>query len=174
MSSGSVVPRIESKDLSLMELFKDFYTVPDFQREYVWAPGHVEKLLTDVFDEFYDEENRLVEGPEYFLGSIVACADSQSTYQLIDGQQRLTTIYLVVCAVRDLKQEADSQVGEAMAGLIRAVSADRKTMDDIARYRLELQYDDRRRGQVLFFDVSMRRCSTRRQEAELLGEEWAG
>ena len=144
MTTGAVVPRIESNDFSLMQLFKDFYTVPDFQREYVWEPGHVEKLLMDVFDEFYDEENRLVEGPEYFLGSIVACADPEGTHQLIDGQQRLTTIYLVICAVRDLMREVAGKEGEAIAGLIRSVSADQKTMADIARYRLELQYDDSR------------------------------
>ncbi len=144
MSSGSVVPRIESNDLSLMDLFKDFYTVPDFQREYVWEPGHVEKLLTDVFDEFYDEENRLIKGPEYFLGSVVGCADEEGTYQLIDGQQRLTTIYLVICAVRDLMREAGESEGEATAGLIRSVSADPETMATISRYRLDLQYDDSR------------------------------
>jgi len=58
---GSVVPKIESNDLSLIDLFKDFYTVPDFQREYVWGREHVEKLLMDVDDEFYDEQDHLAE-----------------------------------------------------------------------------------------------------------------
>jgi len=86
MSQGSVVPRIESDDLSLADLFKDFYVVPDFQREYVWEPEHVEKLLQDVYDEFYDEQSRLTEGAEYFVGSVVACSDRAGAYQLIDGQ----------------------------------------------------------------------------------------
>ena len=69
--------KIESNDLAISEIFKDFYAVPDFQREYVWEREHVEKLLEDVLDEFYDEDNRLIEGPEYFLGSIVACRDHE-------------------------------------------------------------------------------------------------
>lgn len=144
MSSGSVIPRIESKDLSLSELFKDFYTVPDFQREYVWERRHVEKLLIDVSDEFYDAENRITEGPEYFIGSVVVCKDENGTYQLIDGQQRLTTIYLVVCAIRDLLKSQGLPENAAICDWIRAVSADRKTMEVIHRYRLELQYEDSR------------------------------
>jgi len=41
----SATPKIESQDLSVGELFKDFYSVPDFQREYVWQREQVEKLL---------------------------------------------------------------------------------------------------------------------------------
>ena len=74
--------------------------MPDFQREYVWETEHVEKLLQDVQDEFYDEDNRLTPDREYFIGSIVACKDTAGVYQLIDGQQRMTTIFLVVCAIR--------------------------------------------------------------------------
>src|SRR5437899_83764 len=97
------VPKIESADLTLAEVYKDFYTVPDFQREYVWQPENVERLLQDVLDEFYDEDGRLVgNDDEYFLGSIVACpGEKNGTLTLIDGQQRLTTIYLVLCCIRD-------------------------------------------------------------------------
>ena len=63
--------KIESNDLEIAQIFKDFYVVPDFQREYVWEREHVEKLLEDVFDEFYDENTQQIAGPEYFLGSIV-------------------------------------------------------------------------------------------------------
>ena len=46
MSQESI--KIESKDLSVEDLFKDFYTVPDFQREYVWEREQVERLLQDT------------------------------------------------------------------------------------------------------------------------------
>ena len=48
MSEASV--KIESLDLSIESLYKDFYTVPDFQREYVWQREQVEKLLQDAHD----------------------------------------------------------------------------------------------------------------------------
>ncbi|WP_199328404.1 DUF262 domain-containing protein [Anabaena azotica] len=120
-------------------LFKEFYSVPEFQREYVWQKSNVEKLLQDIVFELYDEED-LKEDTEYFLGSIVVFRDSDRTYQLIDGQQRLTTIYLIFCIIRDCLAEY-SQPSKALESLISGVSQDLMTGDDINKYRLSLQYD---------------------------------
>jgi uncharacterized protein with ParB-like and HNH nuclease domain len=73
--------KIESKDLSIEDLYKDFYTVPDFQCEFIWEREQVEKLLQDVHDEFYDEERQLIKGSEYFLGSIVVCLAEDGTFE---------------------------------------------------------------------------------------------
>lgn len=93
----STIPTIESSNLSLSAIFQDFYIVPDFQREYVWQKDQVQKLLEDLFEGLgLDEGDTSVS--EYFLGSIVVYPDStddKQTFQLIDGQQRLTTIYLI-------------------------------------------------------------------------------
>ncbi len=134
--------KIESNDLSISDIFKNFFSVPDFQREYVWEREHVEKLLEDVLDEFYDEEGRQVQGPEYFLGSIVTCRDADGIFQLIDGQQRMTTIYLVLCAARDAIREAGEQPPLVLLGQITHVYADPRTGDDVQRHRLTLQYED--------------------------------
>lgn len=135
-------PKIESADLNLEDLFKDFYCVPDFQREYVWGTEQVEKLLQDVQDEFYDEHNHLTPDREYFIGSIVACKDDNGVYQLIDGQQRMTTIFLVVCAIRDQLEELGETAPESLRKIIRDVAADPVTGDDVSKYRLVLQYED--------------------------------
>ncbi|TAF12584.1 MAG: DUF262 domain-containing protein, partial [Nostocales cyanobacterium] len=66
----ATAPRIESSNLSIADLFREFYSVPDFQREYVWDKSNVEKLLQDIVFELYDEGDPL-EDAEYFLGSIV-------------------------------------------------------------------------------------------------------
>ncbi|MBW2020328.1 MAG: DUF262 domain-containing protein [Deltaproteobacteria bacterium] len=134
--------KIESNDLSIATIFKDFFSVPDFQREYVWEREHVEKLLQDVLDEFYDEEGRLVEGPEYFLGSIVVCKDNNSIFQLIDGQQRMTTIYLILCAARDALIQTGDRPTRVLQAQISDVYPDPKTGEDIERHRLTLQYED--------------------------------
>jgi len=135
-------PKIESLDLNLSDLFKDFYSVPDFQREYVWEAENVEKLLEDVYDEFYDENNRVVEGPEYFIGSIVVCPDGKGTFQLIDGQQRLTTCYLILCAIRDSLANLDINPPATLEWQISAASMDPRTGDNVFRHRLSLQYED--------------------------------
>jgi hypothetical protein len=134
--------KIESVDLTLADLLKDFYSVPDFQREYVWQQDQVERLLMDVVDEFYDEEGRLEPGErEYFIGSIVACHAEDGTLALIDGQQRLTTIYLVLCAIRDSLLSQDAGRSSTLEQQLAATSAD-SSGNDVHRFRLSLQYED--------------------------------
>lgn len=133
--------KIESSDLSLSDLYKDFYAVPDFQREYVWETENVEKLLNDIHDEFYDERGLVHGSPEYFIGSIVACKDNKGVFQLIDGQQRMTTTYLVLCAIRDTLKKFSAE-SKALAEMIHAVSSDARTGEDVEQYRLVLQYED--------------------------------
>lgn len=140
MSTSSF--RIESTDLTIEQIFKDFYSVPDFQREYVWQTENVEKLLQDIFEEFYDEDMKLIEGPEYFLGSVVVCKDEESIFQLIDGQQRMTTIYLILCAARDLLVRLGKRPTRVLSAQISDAYSDPKTGDDIERHRLTLQYED--------------------------------
>ena len=139
MSQDSI--RIESKDLSVEDLYKDFYTVPDFQREFVWEQEQVEKLLQDIQDEFFDEDGQLIKGPEYFLGSIVVCRADDGTLSLIDGQQRMTSVYLILCAIRDLLIEAEDSPSATLQGQIAASSIN-DVGDEIFRHRLVLQYDD--------------------------------
>lgn len=135
--------KIESDDLTIGQIFKDFYAVPDFQREYVWERDHVEKLLQDVFDEFYDEEGHLIhENTEYFLGSIVVCKDGDGIFQLIDGQQRITTLYLIMCAARDILESKEQSAPDWLRSSIRFVAPDLRTGEDIERHRLSLQYED--------------------------------
>ncbi len=133
--------KIESKDLSIEDLYKDFYTVPDFQREFVWEREQVEKLLQDVLDEFFDEDGRLIKGPEYFLGSIVVCRDDDGMLSLIDGQQRMTTIFLILCAIRDLLIEAGETPSDTLKRQIAASSIN-DVGDEVFRHRLDLQYED--------------------------------
>lgn len=138
----AVTPKIESQDLSVGALFKDFYSVPDFQREYVWKREQVEKLLQDIHDEFYDEENRIVPGPEYFLGSIVACKADDGTFQLIDGQQRMTTLYLILCVIRDIFGETGAERSKVLESQIADAATDPRTYVEVERFRVALQYED--------------------------------
>lgn len=140
--SDSSTPKIESQDLSVGALFKDFFSVPDFQREYVWQREQVEKLLQDIYDEFYDEERRIVAGPEYFLGSIVACKADDGTYQLIDGQQRMTTLYLILCVLRDIFKETGAERSKVLESQIADAATDPRTYAEVERYRVTLQYED--------------------------------
>lgn len=134
-------PKIESSDLSIEQVYKDFYVVPDYQREYVWKEEDVRAFADDIHNEFYGPKGDLVPEVEYFIGSTVVCRNRNGTYDLIDGQQRMTTIYLFLCAIRDFIR---ANGGEPIDSLHDMVFANRLADDgsNVRDHRLSLQYED--------------------------------
>lgn len=106
---------IKSNIFTIDRLFDDFYDVPAYQRDYVWQDDHIEQLLDDI--KLAVDEKR----PNYFLGTIVVSrAQSDRFYDLIDGQQRLTTIILIFCAFKHYMQNRKivpfSAINEVLTG----------------------------------------------------------
>ncbi len=89
--------RIENHKYTVAEAFQEcFYVVPDYQREYVWTDKEVQQLLEDIDDQIDSGSDK-----EYFVGMILVSPGSQKNhFEVIDGQQRLTTFYLLMCALR--------------------------------------------------------------------------
>jgi uncharacterized protein with ParB-like and HNH nuclease domain len=137
---------IRSQDLTIEQLFNDFYIVPNFQREYVWEEKQVEQLLKDVFAEFPSSDTNS-ESDEYFIGSVVVSFGDEgedSPYEVIDGQQRITTAYIFLCAVKNYILAIENH--RPVDGLKRAISdtATNSKGIDVPRYRVSLQYEDSR------------------------------
>jgi hypothetical protein len=130
---------IKSEDIKVAEVFNDFYVVPPYQREYVWKTEQVEQLLNDINTELAGSPPG--QAPEYFIGSIVVCPGENGVLDLIDGQQRMTTLFLMLCAIRDRLGQLKDAVPKSLQPQIEASS-----MDDFGnerhRYRLDLQYED--------------------------------
>ena len=105
--------RIENHKYSIEEAFREcFYIVPDYQREYVWTDKEVQQLLEDINEQIDAGSTR-----EYFIGTVlVSPTDQKNHYEVIDGQQRLTTFFLLLCALKHVFQgEPQRQV---VSGLI--------------------------------------------------------
>jgi len=130
---------ILSQDINVDQVFKSFYVVPDYQREYVWETEQVEQLLADINNELAGSEP--AKAPEYFIGSIVVCPGNNGVLDLIDGQQRMTTLFVTLCAIRDrlteLGQTPPGPLGQQIAAAYTDVSG-----ADWFRNRLDLQYQD--------------------------------
>ena len=83
------------------EIKGDFY-VPSYQRGYRWEKKQVEDLLNDIKD-FIDKRsaNLVKENEFYCLQPVVVYKTSDYNYDVIDGQQRLTTLYLILQALKN-------------------------------------------------------------------------
>lgn len=86
------------------------YVVPLFQRAYRWKQRDWDTLWQDLMDLYND-----VKGREHFIGAIVTMPVDMSPhginkYMLIDGQQRLTTIFLLLTLIRDEAKDKDGKL----------------------------------------------------------------
>jgi uncharacterized protein with ParB-like and HNH nuclease domain len=134
---------IESRDYTLEELFQEFYVVKAYQREYVWEEKQVLELLKDVYEPFL--ENKSGSDWEYFIGSIIVCK-SEELNELIDGQQRMTTAYLILCAIRDFLQTLNpDEPLDKLQGFITSYFVDQNGNQRF-KDRIELQYDEESRN----------------------------
>lgn len=97
--SNAVSSKITGKEYPLSKIFSsDFeYHIPGYQRPYSWTKEETGLLFDDLYSFFQEEKS-----DNYFLGSIVLIKEEQKRYaEVIDGQQRLTTLSILFSAMAD-------------------------------------------------------------------------
>jgi hypothetical protein len=78
------------KKISVANIFNNAtYVVPIYQRNYAWGEMEIEQLIEDI-----DSSNEN-DAEDYFLGNLTVNQTDHNVYEVIDGQQRLTTLYLL-------------------------------------------------------------------------------
>ena len=114
--------KIDANDRSISEVLKDTkYTVDYFQREYKWGERHIEQLVSDLASSFLNEysigdpREKVEEFNCYYLGPfVVSIKDGQRS--IIDGQQRLTSLTLILIYLNNLQKE--KKLNEELESLI--------------------------------------------------------
>lgn len=94
--------KVTQEPVTLDKVLGDFnFEIPLYQREYSWE-------LEQVSDLFYDIES-IKEETGHFLGSILLYTkdESKKIMEVIDGQQRLTTIFLIMYGIRSVIEKTD-------------------------------------------------------------------
>lgn len=96
--------------LTINKLLTDsdaLYQIPVYQRPYKWGDDEVDKLWDDILESYNNQE------PNYFLGSIITARSSKGKYlDVVDGQQRLTTLIILMATVRDLYPNINQELCE--------------------------------------------------------------
>ena len=93
--------KIDGQGMSVAQVFEDRYVIDYFQREYKWEKKHIEQLIYDLdfaFHESYKSGDTIDDIPNYkpyFMGPYIV-SRHHTMYSLIDGQQRLTSLTLLL------------------------------------------------------------------------------
>ena len=90
--------KLPLKEISIESLFWNkesiIYEIPIYQRNYAWEKDEILTLIQDVYDSFTKQSDSV-----YFIGTLVSYYKGDNVYEIIDGQQRLTTIRLILSAM---------------------------------------------------------------------------
>ena len=107
---------ILGKAKTVRELLKGVkYSIDYYQREYKWQEKQIRELVDDLSGKFLEEyqpthtRSKVADYPHYFLGSIIISKKDSIGY-IVDGQQRLTSLTLLLILLRNLQKDQAKQV----------------------------------------------------------------
>ena len=127
---------IKASEQNLNSVFSDDYLfeIPLYQRPYAWTTEQVDELLDDLLNAM----DRDAQSP-YFLGSVVLIKnEGESRSAVVDGQQRLTTLSMLFCLLREL---AVGNAQSELDGFVREAGNSLRGTQD--RFRLGLRARDK-------------------------------
>ncbi len=99
------------------------FAIDEYQREYGWSKENIEQLLADLLTQFKnsyktgDRTDAVAAYGDYFLGSIIV-GKRENTKFLIDGQQRVTSLTLLLIYLHRLVKEKEDLFRVATVGLV--------------------------------------------------------
>ena len=97
----------EITSLKIEDIFNSVnvqYKIPIYQRNYAWKEPQIRQLIQDIYD-YYLKDNRENENEikKYYIGTLVVRPDKEkNTFEVIDGQQRLTTLSMLVAYLNNI------------------------------------------------------------------------
>lgn len=107
---------ILGKAKTVSELLKGVkYSIDYYQREYKWQEKQIRELVDDLSNKFLEEyqpgheRTKVADYPHYFLGSIIISKKESANY-IVDGQQRLTSLTLLLVLLRNLQRDRAQKV----------------------------------------------------------------
>ena len=110
---------MEAKPISVKELLGKHFNIPFYQRGYRWEDKQVKDLLNDLQEFYYKIQDRSQDASFYCMQPLVVVKNKQlssksghTVYDLIDGQQRLTTIYLLLSYLKSNIPGEDDSIGQ--------------------------------------------------------------
>jgi hypothetical protein len=132
---------IQGSEYPLHKVFSDEFDfeIPLYQRPYAWTTEHATELFDDLHTSINSDHMPIGELDPYFFGSIVLIKTRElPSSEIIDGQQRLTTITILLAALRETIE--DQEFGKGLTSFLYSEGS--KVLGTDNRYRLRLRQRD--------------------------------
>ena len=103
------------------------YSIPVYQRNYAWEEEQITTLVKDVYDSWQKNSSA-----SYYIGTLVTYKRNDKEYEVIDGQQRLTTIYLIIKAlgIKEVRSRLTYNARSVSASTIKRLNENQKLSDE--------------------------------------------
>lgn len=91
------------KEINIENIFKNKYIIPIYQRNYSWTSAETIQLIDDISDYAKDLKDN-----KYYIGTLIVFPKTQNgiiSYDVIDGQQRLTTLFILLNVLKNEFEE---------------------------------------------------------------------
>lgn len=89
-------------DLKIRDLFSSVkYIIPIYQRDYAWGEKEIRQLLLDVVTAYNNIKETEECENKYYIGTLITHPKEESVFEVIDGQQRLTTLFILLCYINN-------------------------------------------------------------------------
>ncbi len=118
---------------NIVKIFSDadsYYQIPDYQRPYSWGDEQVEQLWDDLCSAMESDDE------SYFLGPVILIK-TKDWFEVVDGQQRLTTLTILFCVIRDSYKEELEKLDKSIINKVQ--NAIKSMVDEQPRLKLITQ-----------------------------------
>jgi uncharacterized protein with ParB-like and HNH nuclease domain len=130
----------------------NYFQIPDYQRPYSWSDEEIEQLWEDITLAF--DSGDLY----YFLGPVILAQTEGELLEVVDGQQRLTTLTILFCVIRDFYLEEISKKNSGLAkkieNAIKSLIEDRFRLILITQAHYQNQFENEILEKVILPDKS--------------------
>lgn len=99
------------------------FVIPEYQRPYSWTEEQISTLFEDITEFAFNVGGSERKGAMYFLGSIVSYINENDECEIIDGQQRLTSLFLLLRAILYKLEHSEDKNSEEAQNFIRKISS---------------------------------------------------
>ena len=141
---------------NIIKIFGDadsYYQIPDYQRPYSWGDEQIEQLWGDIYSAMESGDE------SYFLGAMILIRTKDGCFEVVDGQQRLTTLTILFCVIRDLYgnklEKLDKELMQSIRDAIKSLVKDKYRLKLITQLHYQNEFEHEIMNGVKFRDKEL-------------------